>query len=260
MGMPGDSHQGPMPELRDTARTDVMRQWEAIRAARDDLTDFVVHFTRWEYADGQMYQAKDKLIAILRSGAIQPTFAPMSNRRSTTAKPTIQGPDPVVCLTEQPLSAFLNTPQTRYSHYGIAYHKVALFNAGGRPVLYGSENELYALPDSLKYLWVRYEPVFPHRGNDHPVDFTWEREWRFKGALPVLLDTDLRTPTGVIVVEKDADIADINAVREQLAAAGNEWARYLTRVISLETAKRNIAQGDSRYRRIETWPDEPQVP
>jgi Putative abortive phage resistance protein AbiGi, antitoxin len=235
-----------------------MLQWEEIRAARDDLTDYVVHFTKSEYISPIYHHAKDRLKSILQCGHIKPTFAPMGNRYKREAQPTIQGPDPVVCLTEQPLSAFLKTPHKRYSNYGIAYHKVALYNAGGRPVLYATQAELNALPDSLKYLWVRYSPIFPGRGEGYPIDFTWEREWRYKGDLKVLLDTDwMRRPKGVLIVDRDSDVAEVGQLLAQLARDGTDWANHLTRIISLETAKKRIDEGDVRYHRIETWPDEP---
>ena len=250
-----------------------MKNWQIIRQVRDDLTDYVVHFTRSSFVPPTLYQARDVLIQILRSGWINPTFAPMANRYKKVPQPTIRGPDPAVCLTEQPLSAVLKTPVTRYSHYGIAYHKVCLFDAGGRPVLYGSEQELGirtwkgqpgyqegkdiytdGLPEHLQYLWVRYVPILPGRGEEYPIDFTWEREWRFKGPLKILLDTDWsRPPLGAIVVEKDTDVPVFSQLLDELSQS-QPWALYLKQIVSLETAKRMLAAGDNRYARIETWP------
>src|SRR5690606_27816837 len=50
-----------------------------------------------------------------------------------------------------------------------------LFAGGGRPVIYQSDEEYEALPESLRWRHVRYEP---HA--DPPIDFSWEREWRIR--------------------------------------------------------------------------------
>lgn len=234
-----------------------MLHWEEIRAARDDLTDYVVHFTKHAFISHVHHPAKERLKLILRSGCIKPSFARMGNRYKREPQSTIKGPNPAVCLTEQPLAAFLKTPHKRYSNYGIAYHKVAIYNAGARPVLYAAESELAKLPDSLKYLWVRYMPIFPGQG-EYPIDYTWEREWRYDRDLKVLLDTDwMRPAKGAIIVERDDDVNEFGALLSELAESGNDWANHLTRILSLETAKRKIGEGDLHYCRIETWPEEP---
>jgi len=46
-----------------------------------------------------------------------------------------------------------------------------LYQQGGRPVIYQSDEEYYQLPDSHKYRHKVYDPL---KG----IDFTWEREWR----------------------------------------------------------------------------------
>jgi hypothetical protein len=50
------------------------------------------------------------------------------------------------------------------------FEKSWLFAYGGRPVIYQSEAEFDALPETHRWRHVRYEP--------EDVDFTWEREWR----------------------------------------------------------------------------------
>jgi hypothetical protein len=61
--------------------------------------------------------------------------------------------------------------------FGILLPKSWLFERGGRPVIYQSDDELFRLPDSLRYRHVRYEPA-----SQPPIDFTWEREWRIQTA------------------------------------------------------------------------------
>jgi hypothetical protein len=255
-----------------------MKDWERIRYEREDLTDYVIHFTRNYFRSGLNQLARQGLANILKSGHIGPTFAPKRTRYSSTLSPTIKGPSPAVCLTEQPISAILKNPVHRYSGYGIAYHKVLLYQAGGRPVLYGSERELGrllrpdepgwqddkeiftgGLPQDLQYLWVRYKPLLPGCG-DYPVDFTWEREWRIKPqapGLPVLLTNDWSNPPkGMIIVEKDEDVPCFREGLTQLASTGQEWARHLTRIVSLETAKQRLQEGDVRFAKLDTWPTE----
>jgi hypothetical protein len=58
----------------------------------------------------------------------------------------------------------------RYSPYGVMLSKQWLFDKGGRPVIYQPEAEFAALPESLQYRHVRFEPP--------KTDYSWEREWR----------------------------------------------------------------------------------
>ena len=94
-----------------------------------------------------------------------------------------------------------------------------------------------------------YETYFPS-SNDHPFDFTWEREWRIlppNGNLPLVLTRHTQWPKdgsliGAIIVEKDSDEAPIKAKLTDMAANGNTWVEYLGCVISLETAERKIGE------------------
>jgi hypothetical protein len=116
-----------------------MKDWQAIRVARYDLTDYVVHLTKNQRQP--FLKASKVLKQILVTGFIKPTFAKMRSLNRSEELPTIKGPDPAVCLTEQPLWSLLKTLPiigSRYSGFGVAYHKVKLHAAGGRPVLYGT--------------------------------------------------------------------------------------------------------------------------
>jgi hypothetical protein len=93
---------------------------------------------------------------------------------------------PAVCLSEIPLSVVhqLATPPSEvnaqgkyYRFYGLAFGKRAIFDAGGRPVIYLPDNESAWIPDDQKWRHVRYEIG--------SVDWTHEREWRLPGNLPV---------------------------------------------------------------------------
>jgi hypothetical protein len=184
-----------------------------------------------------------------------------------------------VCLTEQPIWAILKSRELlpeRYSGYGIAYHKYHLHRVGGRPVLYGSDTELGrrlnegepgweqgkdiftgGLPAELQYLWVNYDPQSPSIQRPS-VDFTWEREWRYKprvDGLPVILSWDQSfAPKGTIVVERDADIRAVLTCLQSLRNKDFRWEYWGKRVISLEMARRQLARRDNRYAKIDTWP------
>lgn len=92
----------------------------------------------------------------------------------------IRGGFKCVCFSETPISKLgyiLSNPMAhgmRYKPFGFMVDKSWLFEKGGRPVIYQSNDEYDALPELLKYRHVTYEPNDPQK----PIDFTWEREWR----------------------------------------------------------------------------------
>jgi hypothetical protein len=285
------SHRNSIPSVTKEGLR--LKGWQRIRLARTDLTDYVIHFTKLrsdvfnkKTPEGRPFLAHpfDVFCEILDDGFIRPTFAPIRSLTAGTTSNTVRGPVPAVCLTEQPLSAVLVTQKCaggRYSGFGVAYHKYALFCEGGRPVIYGSKpllgkriqsgdvdyedgKEIFAggLPKELQYLFVQYKPTIEFF-DDHPIDFTWEREWRItcrNGGLPVHLDRNANlfksdAPAGALVVERDEQVSAVRDRLAKIAEQGKKWATQLTRIVSLETSARMLAAGDSRYSRIETWPE-----
>lgn len=91
----------------------------------------------------------------------------------------VRGNFNVVAFTEAPISilasilANAKILDMRYAPLGFMVDKKWLYERGGRPVIYETHQEYEDLPDSKKYLHVRYEP---HRN----ADYSWEREWRIK--------------------------------------------------------------------------------
>ncbi|OAI45813.1 hypothetical protein AYO44_12365 [Planctomycetaceae bacterium SCGC AG-212-F19] len=255
--------------------------WREIREKRNDLSDYVIHFT--SPISNPTILAEGVLRQILRDKHIMPSFSPMSNRHSKGIKHnTVKGPDPVVCFTEMPLWAVIQTrkvfPGTM--GFGIAYHKRCLYEAGGRPVIYGDQSlvgteikpgepgyipnrVIYAggvLPPSHQYLWAMFDPHDP--GSRMPnVDFTWEREWRIKvrkPGLPVILFEDkARIPRGMILVETDFHRGRFIEELDELDRQDQnvyDWAKWI-RVVSLELAEHQIKAGNVAYARLETWPE-----
>ncbi len=238
----------------------------AIREARYDMTEYVIHVTN----------SLDSLSKILNAGHIKATYSQMGNVYSSIAKPTVRGLRPAVCFTDQPLWAFIDTMNTcggRWSGYGIAFHKVPLFQMGARPVWYVSRNELGSevgeghklyrknrrihagkIPPDLQYLCVLYDPDYS-RTNYNQIDFTWEREWRYAPSSKEYMSLCVGWGVlPVIVVRDDNDRVVVRTELRRLASAGKDWAVKIQRVISLETAIRKLADGDKRYGRVETWP------
>jgi hypothetical protein len=253
--------------------------WQEIREKRVDLTDYVIHFT--DSSDNRKVSAEAMLLKILRENCIKPSFSRMSNRHDRTKKHnTVKGPDPVVCFTEMPLWCVIKCREVFAGTmgFGIAYHKRSLYSVGGRPVIYGDmkilgteirpeedgyvpDRVIYAggiLPPSHQYLWVMFDP---HEADKPNVDFTWEREWRIKmpEGVPVCLKVKSQEiRDSVIVVEKDSHIEQF---RNELADLRRQhalkfgWVKHI-RIISLETAKRQIDAKNLKYYRIDTWPRE----
>jgi hypothetical protein len=238
-----------------------MRAWERIRRVREDLTDFVVHLTKKR--EEPRATALQVLLEILRCGYIRPTFCPMMSENRRIPENTIKGQFPAVCLTEMTLAgmiAVLGQPGVRYAGYGIAFHKTAVYSHFGRPVIYGDENILQSLREWQKHLWVRYDPEIPHHRTG-PVDHTWEREWRIrvrdgKQGLPIVLDYPrYEVPEGAIIVDKDRDILDVRKCLRELPDNCFESKDRLTKVISLEKARKKLALGEREFARIDTWPE-----
>ena len=157
-----------------------MKDWEKIRRARNDVTDYVIHSVKGKLETDKYTKPFTVLVDILKCGYLKPGFAIMTPLlRNPTPRPTVKKPDPAVCFTEQTLDCFIESCRqlSLYNPYGIAVHKYALYSYGGRPVIYGSEDilgekmtpsessyqegkEIYkgSLPVDFQYLWVEHRP------------------------------------------------------------------------------------------------------
>ncbi|HEU5373803.1 MAG TPA: hypothetical protein VFV38_00030 [Ktedonobacteraceae bacterium] len=165
-----------------------MRQ-ASITDNRTDMTDWIIHFTR----NHDALSAHESLERILYTGKLKPGY---SIRKDKT---TLYGDQPVICFTEMPLYNFAKYVQSRKdlsgcSPYGICMQKRELYEAGGRPVIYGlsdSQPEYHVLikdemtyrllpekvlPKQEQYRYVAYDP----NRSPYSLDWTHEREWRWK--------------------------------------------------------------------------------
>jgi hypothetical protein len=189
------------------------KDYQRITEARSDISEFVLHCTRDHDhpVDGQKIHLSppDALKHLLQDGFLEATYAWYEG--SAGHRPTVRGPHPAVCFTDQPVRFFAQSIEVskgmlrdRYTEFGVAVRKADLYRYGGRPVIYGDERILGVrltaeelrkrrlpenllvytggLPDKHQYLWAHYDPTrWDSQLGPRPIDFTHEREWR---ALP----------------------------------------------------------------------------
>ncbi len=147
----------------------------------------LAHFTRASRAA----DALDNLVAILRERVVRG-----SSRM-------LLGGHRAVCLFDAPpteLGRLLaRANRRRYQPFGIALDRRYAFTMGARPVIYLPLNEARALlpPDEM-WRVVRLDLMRPS-----PVEWTFEREWRVRGDLPL-------PPAGAVaLVQSWRDVADL---------------------------------------------------
>lgn len=128
-----------------------------ILQSREDLSDYVFHFTKGR-------NAKDTLVKILCNGSIKDI-----NKKG------------YICFSETPITMlpsmfqlFKRYDDPLYAPYGIGIRRNKLYDAGGRPVIYGVHEERALLPPELQW---RFVPLYPDC-----YDFSWLREWRIPVA------------------------------------------------------------------------------
>jgi hypothetical protein len=260
-------------------------EWLRIRQARSDVTDYLIHWTRSTTdANGTLISAYDVLKSIIKCGYLIPSFAPKKRVTVGDRKNTIQGPNPAVCFTEQPLHSFVQSCDvlpSRYQPYAVALRKDRLFVYGGRPVVYGDENLLAALPDDWKYLWVRYNPIPVVELGGYPIDWTHEREWRARATkylyasggtspeegIPLLLPPRMAVPKPVwylpwILVrngtEVDAFHQFISGLPKYTGTSKilDLYFKLLKKapVISIDDIETKMKNKDDRWSRLDTLP------
>ncbi|MFC1963722.1 hypothetical protein ACFLVL_03775 [Chloroflexota bacterium] len=129
---------------------------------RDDLSDKLIHFTK-----GSDEEAADIFLKIINES------------RLLGGRGYIKGSHCCVCFTESPIGKLAHILANRetyrftYAPFGVMVDKLWLWDRGGRPVIYQSDQEYKLLHTDQKYRHKIYEP-------DNDIDFTWEREWRIK--------------------------------------------------------------------------------
>ena len=188
---------------------------------RSDVSHSLVHLTkeRPEYVqDDKTFEQRligvvpafDVLKEILTSGVIRSSLG------------YVKGNRPVVCFSEIPLSSireYAKPPNEddnirKYRMYGVMLSKSAVFQLGGRPVIYLPDAEGTWIPDEHKWRHVRFE--------HGQIDFTHEREWRMLG------DLDLRQVPGLFVMVWSAREA------QEIAKLGTQVSDKIIAVLPME--------------------------
>lgn len=255
-----------------------------MKARRQDITDWVIHWTRdqYEYDGSTAKDSLEVLKEILICGYLKPTKAPRP-ADLFGAFDTIRGDFSAVCFSAQPLSAFLDSylaHSRRYSGCGIAFEKRHLFQYGARPVIYGDKDLLNRLHSQDKYLWVKYSPLSA-LSRDYPIDWTHEREWRTRWNVrefpewgptpeegvplvlpPITVGTEsLISLPRIIVVNSTLAEKLFKSLKTAPEYTGNNlYIKYLRKhymelkIITLENVMDKLHEKDERWSRLDTIP------
>jgi hypothetical protein len=145
----------------------------------------LTHFTRAHAASS----ALDNLIAILRDGLIH------------GSERMIRGKRPVVCLFDAPLAELPRLldyrNRHRYQPFGIAVDKRYAFRMGVRPAVYMPWREAIQMIPAGE-LW---RVVTIDMNRTPPIDWSFEREWRIAGDLPI----EAKRTVALVETWRDAD-------------------------------------------------------
>ncbi|MDE7441128.1 MAG: hypothetical protein K2M69_03060 [Muribaculaceae bacterium] len=209
--------------------------------SREDISDYVFHFTKHR-------NAYETLKNILEEERIKD----ISNNGH-------------ICFSESPLpllpsmfKLFQKYKDPMYAPYGIGIKKDIFWKMGGRPVIYGEQDEYNQLTPELKW---RFQILQPNN-----YDFSWLREWR----IPVA-EIDLSKIDCFIVVntlnDVDSlyhlifDLGDIEAdAQPEDGMCYVEYLGYFTRkykIISMEEIENinNMSKNDLE-KILQEQPDE----
>ena len=156
-------------------------RWIKHISCRSDFTSRVTHLTR--RTDEKT--AFEVLCNILDSKTIIASDSSGYIRNGTRA----------VCFQDVPLHSLAeniryedehrgfhtqsNKEKIRYEAFGLRFNKGNLFAKGGRPVIYGTDEELDNMPENEQWRCVKIDI----RNPENIIDWAHEREWRLKGDL-----------------------------------------------------------------------------
>ena len=147
----------------------------------------LTHFTR----TSATASAFDNLAAILRDGRI----------RGGTRM--VRGGFPVVCLCDTPIAdlrqLLVRANRRRYEPFGLALERHYVYRLGARPVFYMSNAEAERIIPADEH----WRVVALDLEREPPIDWTFEREWRLPGDLP------LASGRAVALVESWKDAGDL---------------------------------------------------
>jgi hypothetical protein len=145
-----------------------------IIASREDISDYLFHFTKGSHAFETLGQIIDdrQIKDVNQNGVICFTEAPIT-------------------LLNDMFEIFDKYPEPMYAPYGIAVKKHKLFNLGARPVIYSTIAEKSFLANDIQWRFEEYDPT--------KRDYSWLREWRIKAPFVEL------TPDNCFIITKTKD-------------------------------------------------------
>ena len=171
---------------------------EKIYLSRQDLSDYVFHFTRGS-------NAKETLLQILSDGAIKDIHS-----------------IGYICFTEAPVlmlpdmfDIFAHYTEPMFAPFGVGIHRNALYRIGARPVIYGTEKDKSLISEELWWRFLMFKPG--------EYDFSWLREWRLPQKEYRITEDDL-VVVDTIKEEEDIllDFEDLE-VEAEPADGGHEF-------------------------------------
>lgn len=217
-------------------------------STRSDMSNMLFHMTKpkeyFLYNHNEQilhYKAIDRLIEIIESNVLKG-----SNR-------VIKGEEKVICFQDVPFKSLsenvkyeqtqrlltdpseTKSPKIRFCGIGLGFYKTNLFRIGARPVIYydvESGNRIVELgkdgniKNELNWNVVKYDLS----NEEHIIDWTYNREWRFKGDL-----TNLRGIGYIIVLN---NLNSLEYFMNKISNYPLEFKKY---------AKENIVLLDNRY-------------
>ena len=243
-------------------------------------------FSDWDIMDesntrrvgGSAYMV---LRQIISDGHIRATWAFRSG------KPTIYGPRAAVCFTEMPLHALVDYAKRRRETdvecYAVGLLKSEIFEAGGRPVIYGLSTPFSELNQTGR-VWPRklepacgiaeqeqYRYVSTALSGSHRIDWTHEREWRWVDhrdecwcpGLPVWIAEEPYSFSQVLIVVQTDEEAEgiLDQLKQLHDAGGNSFTVEFDRrtldqtlVVSLEQLRDELSDDALRTLRLEDIP------
>lgn len=243
-------------------------------------------FSDWEIMDegstrhvgGSAYMVLQQIIS---DGHIRATWA------FRGGKPTIYGPRAAVCFTEMPLHALVDYAkhrrETDVECYAVGLLKSEVFEAGGRPVIYGLSTP-FSERNQANRVWPRklepacgiaeqeqYRYVSTALSGPRQIDWTHEREWRWVDhldkcwcpGLPVWMAEEPHSFSQVLIVVQTDEEADgiLDQLKQLHDAGGNSYCVEFDRptldqtvVISLQQLRNELSDDALRTLRLEDIP------
>lgn len=139
--------------------------------SRDDLSQWLVHFCKCSFIDGNYYTPFDALRNIMRIGKV------FASKVECITRFDSEGAACFYDVPPQNYKELINTNPNNRKGYGLIVSKTAFWYKGGRPAIYTENTYCVEWPTSERFRLI-------HTDLDRsptPIDWTHEREWRVRG-------------------------------------------------------------------------------